>query len=54
MGRLNPLGVERLPVSDEDVLLAGKLNMSHRGLFDRMRAAQAKIEAAALITMDPR
>jgi len=50
---LNALGVERLPVSEEHALLAGKLDWSHRDPFDRLLAAQAMLESATLITMDP-
>jgi PIN domain nuclease of toxin-antitoxin system len=50
---LSTLGVERLPVSEEHALLAGKLDWAHRDPFDRMLAAQAMIESATLVTMDP-
>lgn len=50
---LNTLGVERLPVSEEHALLAGKLDWAHRDPFDRMLAAQAMIESATVITKDP-
>lgn len=50
---LNSLGVERLPISDEHALLAGKLDWEHRDPFDRILAAQAMIESATLITRDP-
>jgi PIN domain nuclease of toxin-antitoxin system len=50
---LNALGVERLPISEEHALLAGKLDWAHRDPFDRMLAAQAMIESATLITRDP-
>ena len=50
---LNTLGVERLPVSEEHALLAGKLDWAYRDPFDRMLAAQAMIESATLVTMDP-
>lgn len=50
---LDVLGVGRLPVSDEHALLAGKLDWDNRDPFDRILAAQAMIESATLITMDP-
>jgi PIN domain nuclease of toxin-antitoxin system len=50
---LNTLGVERLPISEEHALLAGKLDWAHRDPFDRMLAAQAMIESATLVTRDP-
>lgn len=50
---LDRLGVNRLPVSDDHALLAGRLDWSHRDPFDRMLAAQAMIESMVIITGDP-
>lgn len=50
---LNRLGVDRLPMSDEHALLAGRLEWGHRDPFDRMLAAQAMTESMTLITKDP-
>ncbi|GAB3795328.1 type II toxin-antitoxin system VapC family toxin [Humibacter antri] len=50
---LDRLGVERLPITDEHALLAGRLDWPHRDPFDRMLAAQAMIESATLLTADP-
>jgi len=50
---LDTLGVERLPISEQHALLAGKLDWTHRDPFDRILAAQAMIESATLITRDP-
>ena len=49
---LDRLGVERLAVSEEHALLAGRLNWEHRDPFDRMLAAQAMIESLTLLTDD--
>ena len=50
---LDRLGVERLPITDEHALLAGRLEWDHRDPFDRMLVAQAIIESATLLTKDP-
>ena len=47
----NDLGT--LDVSLEHGLLAGMLPGRHRDPFDRMLAAQARIEGVALVTADP-
>ncbi len=47
------LRAEQLPMSVEHGLLAGSFATEHRDPFDRMLAAQAAIEGAALVTVDP-
>ncbi len=42
-----------LPVSAEHAQLAGLLPGSHRDPFDRMLAAQSRIEGMPLVTADP-
>lgn len=49
---LDRLGVERLAVTEEHALLAGRLSWEHRDPFDRMLAAQAMIESLTLLTDD--
>lgn len=50
---LDRLGANRLPVSEEHALLAGRLEWNHRDPFDRMLAAQAMVESLIIITGDP-
>lgn len=50
---LDRLGVDRLAVSEDHALLAGRLDWSHRDPFDRMLAAQSMIESMVIITGDP-
>jgi len=45
-------GFESLPVSAEHAQLAGSWDLPHRDPFDRMLAAQAKLENLALATAD--
>ena len=47
------LRAEQLAMSVEHGLLAGSFTMEHHDPFDRMLAAQAAIEGAALVTVDP-
>ena len=49
---LDRLGVERLAVTEDHALLAGRLEWHHRDPFDRMLAAQAMIESLTLVTDD--
>lgn len=42
-----------LPVNTSHSLMAGKLASNHRDPFDRLLAAQAILENAALVTTDP-
>ncbi len=44
---------EALPVSIEHALAAGQLPGPHRDPFDRMLMAQAQLERAAVVTLDP-
>ena len=50
---LDRLEANRLPVSEEHALLAGRLEWNHRDPFDRMLAAQAMVESLIIITGDP-
>lgn len=45
-------GFESMPVTAEHAQLAGDWNLSHRDPFDRMLAAQAKLEKMPLATVD--
>jgi PIN domain nuclease of toxin-antitoxin system len=45
-------GFERLPVSFEHAVEAGRLPLHHRDPFDRMLVAQARVEGLALATSD--
>ena len=44
---------EALPISVEHALLAGRLPGPHRDPFDRMLMAQAQVEQALVVTLDP-
>ena len=44
---------EALPISVEHALAAGQLPGPHRDPFDRMLMAQAQIEGARVVTIDP-
>lgn len=50
---LERLGVERLAISEEHALLAGRLQWDRRDPFDRMLAAQAMTESMTLLSRDP-
>jgi PIN domain nuclease of toxin-antitoxin system len=41
-----------MPVTAEHAQIAGEWNLSHRDPFDRMLAAQAKLEKMPLATLD--
>ena len=45
-------GFQSMPVTGEHAQLAGAWNLSHRDPFDRMLAAQAKLEKIPLATVD--
>ncbi len=47
------LGARPLPISAAHALRAGSLRWDHRDPFDRMLAAQALLEHATLLTVDP-
>ncbi len=49
---LDRLGAERLAITEEHALLAGRLDWAHRDPFDRMLAAQAMVETLTLVTGD--
>ena len=42
-----------LPITFKHALLAGAFDTAHKDPFDRMLAAQAKIEGLSLVTVDP-
>jgi PIN domain nuclease of toxin-antitoxin system len=46
-------GFTHLPVNYRHALLAGSLETLHRDPFDRMLAAQSRLEALPLVTRDP-
>lgn len=46
-------GFAPLPVTPEHALEAGLIAVSHRDPFDRLLAAQAKLEGIPLVTADP-
>lgn len=46
-------GFKHLAISHRHALLAGGFDSTHRDPFDRILAAQAKIENAAFLTNDP-
>ena len=47
------LRADELPVRSQHALLAGRFPVAHRDPFDRMLAAQAIVEGARLVTVDP-
>lgn len=49
---LDTFGIGRLPLNEQHTHYAGKLEWEHRDPFDRLLAAQAKIENLTLITND--
>ena len=49
---VNNLGAHELPINTRHAWFAGKFEWSHRDPFDRLLAAQAKIENLTLITND--
>jgi PIN domain nuclease of toxin-antitoxin system len=52
-GSLRQLLAEELPVLSKHALKAGLFGAAHRDPFDRVLAAQARIEGLPLITKDP-
>jgi PIN domain nuclease of toxin-antitoxin system len=50
---LRRAGFDVLPISVEHALAAGALPGPHRDPFDRMLAAQARLEAMMIISADP-
>ncbi len=51
-GALRRAGFESLPISLEHAIEAGRLPSPHRDPFDRMLAAQSRLDAVPLITDD--
>ena len=43
---------ESMPITTEHAQLAGSWRVNHRDPFDRMLAAQSKIESSVLVTID--
>ena len=52
-GYLQRFHFEPLPISLEHAVLAGRMAGAHKDPFDRMLAAQSKIEGIPLVTNDP-
>lgn len=50
---IDAIGAEQLPVRSEHAVLAGSLPWQHRDPFDRLLTAQAIIDRAVLVTVDP-
>lgn len=50
---IGDLRADSMAMSVEHSLLAGSFAMQHRDPFDRMLAAQAALEGAVLVTLDP-
>ena len=51
--RLTELGHELMPIDPAHAQLSGSLEGQHRDPFDRMLAAQSKLEKVPLVTRDP-
>jgi PIN domain nuclease of toxin-antitoxin system len=49
---LDSMGIDPLPISLEHALLAGSIAGAHRDPFDRMLAAQARLEGMTLASAD--
>ena len=52
-GKLRAVGFIFIPLTVEHSLLAGNFTMDHKDPFDRMIAAQSKIEKMPLLSADP-
>jgi len=52
-GAMQRAGFEPLSISLEHAIEAGRLASAHRDPFDRMLAAQSRLERAPLVTDDP-
>lgn len=50
---IGDLRAKPIAMSIEHSLLAGSFTMNHRDPFDRMLAAQAALDGAVIVTMDP-
>ena len=50
---IDDLRADELPISVAHGLAAGGFGSAHRDPFDRLLAAQAMVEGAALVTLDP-
>ncbi|MGI5213078.1 type II toxin-antitoxin system VapC family toxin [Plantactinospora sp. CA-290183] len=51
--RVRYSGFRELPVRSDHVIVAGRLPMIHRDLFDRILVAQARCEDLTLVSRDP-
>ena len=51
-GWIQKSGFESMPITTEHAQLAGNWRVGHRDPFDRMLAAQAKLENTVLVTID--
>jgi PIN domain nuclease of toxin-antitoxin system len=49
---LNEAGFEKLAITPTHALLAGQIISAHKDPFDRMLAAQARLETLTLVTID--
>ncbi len=52
-GQLRRLGAADLPITSAHALLAGSFEAGHKDPFDRILAAQARLENLTLISKDP-
>ena len=50
---ISELGMTGMPISIAHAALAGSFDGAHRDPFDRMLAAQGKIEGLAIVSVDP-
>lgn len=51
-GWIQKSGFESMPITTEHAQLAGNWRVNHRDPFDRMLAAQTKLENTVLVTID--
>jgi len=52
-GSLTRLGAGEIPVTSNHALLAGSFEVAHKDPFDRILAAQARLENLTIISADP-
>ena len=53
LGSLARLGAGEIPVTSSHALLAGSFEVAHKDPFDRILAAQARLENLTVISADP-
>lgn len=46
-------GFEKLPVTASHAILAGQMQSAHKDPFDRILAAQARLDSLSIISVDP-